>query len=62
LAEKTFDLISVQDIAERSTLNRATFYGSLHGQIRAAGAMIGERFSMLIAAAWREAKGRVKRA
>ncbi len=24
LAEKTFDLITVQDIAERSTLNRAT--------------------------------------
>src|SRR5271156_6809181 len=48
LAEKAFDLISVQDITERSTLNRATFYDHFTDKFALLEAMIGERFSMLI--------------
>src|SRR5271155_4376893 len=48
LAEKTFDLISVQDITERSTLNRATFYDHFTDKFALLEAMIGERFGMLI--------------
>jgi AcrR family transcriptional regulator len=50
LAEKAFDLISVQDISERSTLNRATFYDHFTDKFALLEAMIGERFSTLIAA------------
>jgi AcrR family transcriptional regulator len=50
LAEKTFDLISVQDIAERSTLNRATFYDHFTDKFALLEAMMGERVSALIAA------------
>jgi AcrR family transcriptional regulator len=50
LGEKTFDLISVQDITERSTLNRATFYDHFTDKFELLEAMIGERFSTLIAA------------
>jgi len=50
LAEKAFDLISVQDITERSTLNRATFYDHFTDKFALLEAMIGERFSTLIAA------------
>src|SRR3984957_12531940 len=48
LAEKTFDQISVQDLAERSTLNRATFYDHFTDKFALLEAMIGERFTMLI--------------
>src|ERR1700740_3158708 len=48
LAEKTFQLITVQDIAERSTLNRATFYDHFTDKFALLEAMIGERFTMLI--------------
>jgi AcrR family transcriptional regulator len=48
LAEKTFDLISVQDIAERSTLNRATFYDHFTDKFALLEAMTDERFSTLI--------------
>src|SRR5271170_2534678 len=48
LAEKAFDLISVQDITERSTLNRATFYDHFTDKFALLEAMIGERFSTLI--------------
>ena len=41
LAEKTFDLISVQDIAERSTLNRATFYDHFTDKFALLEAMTG---------------------
>ncbi len=50
LAEKAFDLISVQDITERSTLNRATFYDHFTDKFALLEAMIGERFSALIEA------------
>lgn len=49
LAEKSFDQISVQDIAERSTLNRATFYDHFTDKFALLEAMMGERFSTLIA-------------
>src|ERR1700693_5572265 len=48
LAEKAFDLISVQDLAERSTLNRATFYDHFTDKFALLEAMIGERFTTLI--------------
>jgi AcrR family transcriptional regulator len=48
LAEKTFDQISVQDISERSTLNRATFYDHFTDKFALLEAMMGERFSTLI--------------
>ena len=50
LTEKAFDLISVQDITERSTLNRATFYDHFTDKFALLEAMIGERFSTLIEA------------
>ncbi len=50
LGEKTFDMISVQDIAERSTLNRATFYDHFTDKFALLEAMMSERFSTLIAA------------
>jgi AcrR family transcriptional regulator len=50
LTEKTFDQISVQDISERSTLNRATFYDHFTDKFALLEAMIGERFSTLIEA------------
>ena len=48
LAERAFDLISVQDITERSTLNRATFYDHFTDKFALLEAMMGERFSTLI--------------
>lgn len=50
LEEKTFQLITVQDIAERSTLNRATFYDHFTDKFALLEAMIGERFGTLITA------------
>jgi AcrR family transcriptional regulator len=48
LAEKAFDQISVQDLAERSTLNRATFYDHFTDKFALLEAMIGESFTALI--------------
>jgi AcrR family transcriptional regulator len=48
LAEKTFDSISVRDIAGRSTLNRATFYDHFTDKFALLEAMMGERLSALI--------------
>ena len=48
LAVKTFDVISVQDIAERSTLNRATFYDHFTDKFALLEAMMGERFGAFI--------------
>jgi AcrR family transcriptional regulator len=50
LGEKTFDLITVHDIAERSTLNRATFYDHFTDKFALLEAMTGERFGALIEA------------
>jgi AcrR family transcriptional regulator len=48
LAEKTFDQISVQDLAERSTLNRATFYDHFTDKFALLEAMIDTRFTTFI--------------
>jgi AcrR family transcriptional regulator len=50
LGEKSFDQISVQDIAEHSTLNRATFYDHFTDKFALLEAMIGEKFRGCIAA------------
>ncbi len=50
LVEKGFDQISVQDIAERSTLNRATFYDHFPDKFALLEAMISERFGKAIEA------------
>jgi AcrR family transcriptional regulator len=44
LMEKSFDTISVQDVAERSTVNRATFYDHFTDKFALLEAMIGDRF------------------
>jgi AcrR family transcriptional regulator len=44
LSEKAFEDISVQDLAERSTLNRATFYDHFTDKFALLEAMIDERF------------------
>ena len=49
LAEKSFDSIKVLDIAQRSTLNRATFYDHFPDKFALLEAMIRERISALIA-------------
>jgi AcrR family transcriptional regulator len=50
LGEKGFDQISVQDIAERSTLNRATFYDHFPDKFALLEAMIGERLGKAVEA------------
>jgi len=49
LEEKTFDAITVQDISERSTLNRGTFYDHFADKFALLEAMMAERLSGLIA-------------
>lgn len=49
LGEKAFDLITVQDITEHSTLNRATFYDHFTDKYALLEAMIAERFRNYIA-------------
>lgn len=44
LEEKGFDMITVQDIAERSTVNRATFYDHFTDKFALLDAMIGDQF------------------
>jgi AcrR family transcriptional regulator len=48
LAEKTFDAISVQDITDRSTLNRGTFYDHFPDKFALLEAMMAERLRTLI--------------
>jgi AcrR family transcriptional regulator len=57
VAEKSFDSISVQDIAERSTLNRATFYDHFTDKFALLEAMLGERISALIATRMEQSTG-----
>lgn len=45
LAEKTFESITVQDIAERATVNRATFYAHFSDKFALLDAMIREDFA-----------------
>jgi AcrR family transcriptional regulator len=57
LTEKSFDSISVQDIAERSTLNRATFYDHFTDKFAVLEAMMSERISALIAIRMEQSTG-----
>lgn len=50
LAEKSFDAISVQDLAERSTVNRATFYDHFPDKFALLEDMIGEDFRTIFEA------------
>ena len=49
LATKEFDKISIADIAEASTLNRATFYDHYPDKFALLEAMVGSRFAELLA-------------
>ena len=57
LAEKTFDLITVLDISERSTLNRATFYDHFPDKFALLESMMGERFGTLMTARMAQSDG-----
>jgi AcrR family transcriptional regulator len=50
LEAKEFDKISVQDIAEAATLNRATFYDHYTDKFALLECMVGKRFGELLAA------------
>ena len=57
LAEKPFEDISVQDLAERSTLNRATFYGHFTDKFALLEEMIDEQFRTKAFARWEKSDG-----
>lgn len=48
LEEKEFDRISIQEIAELSTLNRATFYAHYPDKFHLLQCMVGSRFDELV--------------
>ncbi len=50
LETKEFDKISVQDVAESATVNRATFYDHYPDKFALLQCMVGERFQELLAA------------
>jgi len=50
LGEKSFDAITVQDLAERSTVNRATFYDHFTDKFALLEDMIGEDFRTILEA------------
>src|ERR1700678_2017248 len=50
LESKEFDKISVQDIAEAATVNRATFYDHYTDKFSLLECMVGSRFGELLAA------------
>lgn len=49
LQQKSFDEISVQDIAEAATVNRATFYAHYDGKFQLLESMVRQRFHELLA-------------
>jgi AcrR family transcriptional regulator len=49
LAEKHFESISVQDIAERATVNRATFYAHFSDKFALLDAIVREDFALRLA-------------
>jgi len=57
LAEKAFEDISVQDLAERSTLNRATFYLHFTDKFVLLEQMIDEDFRTRVFARWQASDG-----
>ena len=57
LREKSFEEISVQDLAERSTLNRATFYDHFTDKFALLEAMIDERFRARVFARMESSNG-----
>jgi AcrR family transcriptional regulator len=48
LHEKDFEKVSVQDIAEKAELNRATFYDHYPDKFALLESMVGERFESLV--------------
>jgi AcrR family transcriptional regulator len=48
LQEKDFDKISVQDITDAATVNRATFYGHYPDKFRLLECLVGTRFQALL--------------
>ena len=48
LQEKDFDKISVQDITDAATINRATFYGHYPDKFRLLECLVGTRFQALL--------------
>src|ERR1017187_10670365 len=48
LIEKEFDQISVQDITDAATLNRATFYDHYDDRFALLECLVGSRFSELL--------------
>lgn len=49
LKEKRFDEISVQDVTEAATVNRATFYDHYGDKFRLLECLVGDRFHSLLA-------------
>jgi AcrR family transcriptional regulator len=48
LVEKTFETISVQDIAEKATINRATFYDHFPDKVALLDYLIEDRFQQVL--------------
>ena len=57
MAEKAFEEISVQDLAERATVNRVTFYDHFDDKYALFDSLIGESFRELLLARLAEGKG-----
>lgn len=57
MAEKAFEAISVQDLAERATVNRVTFYDHFDDKYALLDSLIGESFREMLRARLEEGKG-----
>lgn len=57
LAEKGFDAITMQDIADRSTLNRGTIYGHFEDKFGLLAALVEEKFKAIFESRMRGASG-----